>query len=323
MGGRIVGSNAHAIASPNSVIQECPFAVSILSRPSRARWGAAALALALLCGGCERLGEIVGPNGVTGEPGRASIQEGGWAAPVKLPVSDGGWEDSAYLTRSGNQVLFFYHPAPDILNDPEAALRIQPDGRIYVSSRPFTSKSLHSVSRPDFTSEGGPYISAGGVLFYHRTFAPAPTPNRIVRDGEILELGTPGHESNPHYCDAQDELYFDDDVSDIWVYKHGSATRLPPPINGSTVDYQPFLTDDCQTLYFTSSRGAAGGSLPQQIYRATRAGEFAWNEPVLVIAHPDGAGEFSMSRAGDKMVFVELTRVPGGGFRTDMYYSSR
>lgn len=103
-----------------------------------------------------------------------------------------------------------------------------------------------------------------GSFFYHRIFGSSGS-NRIVRDGTILELGTPGHQDNPHYCDSMDELYFDDDVSDLWLFKNGRAMRLPPPINGRTVDYQPFLTDECQTLFFTSNRGAGGGPFPLQV----------------------------------------------------------
>ena len=262
--------------------------------------------------------EVAGPSDVGTEIGRATIHESGWSPPVKLAVSDGGWEDSPYLTRDGGELLFFYHPAADILTNPVAAAAMQ-DGRIFVSYYPFTTKTQHPVSTPDRVWEAGPYISAHGVFFYHRT--DFPTPNRIVRAGQVLDFGTPGHQSNPHYCDAMDELYYDDDANDIWMYKNGVVSRVPPPINGPSFDYQPFLTDDCQTMYFTSNRGSGGAGLPFWVYRATRSAS-GWNEPTLFISHPDSVGELTISANHRRMVFVELTRVPDG-MRTDLYMSER
>jgi hypothetical protein len=271
---------------------------------------------------------------VTGVPGAATILEAGWSVPVKLPVSDEGWEDSSYITRDGRQVLFFYHPAHDILTNPAAATKIQLAGHIYISARPFTSKGLYALPQPDTVSEAGPYFSAGGSFFYYRTFPFGGGPNKIVRDGVLLDLGTGRSEEDPCYCDAMDELYFASGIPQapgspsriqdrqIFVYKNGQANELPPPINQpGSQNMHPFLTDDCQTMYFTSTRGPSN-MFSIQVFRSRRSGDLDWSVPELFVTDPGGVGEFSMTKNGREAVFIEL-RQDGSGVTTDIYYSSR
>jgi len=282
-----------------------------------------ALALCLAISSAAGCGLISPSNIDEGTPGRAKVMESGWSASSKLEVSDDGWEDSPYITRDGRFVMFFYHPAPDIVTDPPSATKIQLDARIYVSERPFKTKSLHPVSTEDAVTEAGPYIALNKSFFYFRTFPFGGGPHKIVRDGQTLDLGTGQHEQNPHYCDAMDELYFDAADQQMYVHKGGRTTRLPAPVNApGSRDFQPFLTDDCQTMYFTSTRAAGGGIFPFQVYRTRRSGEFQWSEPELFISHPDGVGEFSMTADGKEVVFIELSRVAGGA-RTDIYHSRR
>lgn len=252
-----------------------------------------------------------------------AIVPAGWSTPVKLGFNDGGWEDSPYLTRDGQTLYFFYHPFPDLLTGLEEAMNIQFDGRIYKSQYPFATKELHPTSIPDMITEAGPYLSLSGDFYYHsnkRTIElQKVVPESIYRNGERLDLGTGDDETNPHYCDAEGELYFDAADHDILVYKNGSATLLPPPINlPGQQDFQPFLTDDCQTMYFTSNRGDS-----LAIYRTQRLGEFEWSEPELFISHPDGVGEFSMTSDEKRMAFAKISRTPNGGFTIDIYYSEK
>jgi hypothetical protein len=266
---------------------------------------------------------ILGPSD-DGEPGEAIIQESGWSRPVKLAVSDEGFEDSPYITRDGQLVLFFYHPAHDILSDPEAATRIQLDGRIYVSQRPFKLKALFPLSTTNAASEAGPSFGAGGDLFYYRTFPFSGQPLRIVRNGQILDLGTGGDELDPFYCDAMDELYFaggGQGRGAIYVFKNGRSTRLPEPINDpNTNSLHPFVTDDCQTMYFSSTRSSP--PFPR-VYRSRRQGEFQWSNPELFISRPTGGvGEMTMTKDGKEITFIELI-LEGKGGTTNIYYSRR
>ena len=272
------------------------------------------------------------------EDGRASIEEAGWSTPLKLPVDDDGAEDSTYITRDGRYVLFYHVPTWGGGNGI--------DPQIYFSERPFVSRQVHPITSEGFNAEAGPYISEAGDIYYARTFivldsgeAYQERPIGIVtNDGtEILDMGTGFIEGNPHYCDAMDELYanieYESGDTDIAVFKDGNTTFLPEPINlPEKLELQPFLTDDCQTMYFTSSRGATTGNFPLQIYKSERLGEFDWSEPELFISHPQpegisgGVGEFSMTRDGKQMVFLELTITPDGDDfvgTNKMYYAEK
>jgi hypothetical protein len=266
-----------------------------------------------------------GPSDVdlTGPAGESKILESGWSKPVRLRFSDDGFEDSPYITRDGKYVMFFYHPAHDILTDPEAATALQLDGRIYISPRQFEAKALYPVSTPDATSEGGPSFGTGGAFFYYRTFPFSNQPLRIVRNGVILDLGTGGAELDPFYCDAMDELYFAGDGQGsraVYVFKNGRSTRLPAPINDGSRNMHPFVTDDCQTMYFSSTRSSA--PFPR-VYRSRRQGEFQWSSPELFISKPSGGvGELTMTKDGKEMTFIEL-QLEGGGATSNVYYSWR
>ena len=203
-------------------------------------------------------------------------------------------------------------------------------------------RSDYKTGNPDdYPSSMGPQ----GDICYTKTFIvlePTPheaTPRKIVvNDGStILDMGTGEHEGNPHYCDAMEELYanieYESGDTDIAVFKDGVTTFLPEPINlPENLDLQPFLTDDCQTMYFTSSRGSVISNFPLQIYKSQRLGEFEWSEPELFISYPQpegmfgGVGEFSMTRDEKQMVFLELTiTLEGDEYvgTNEMYYAEK
>ena len=270
------------------------------------------------------------------EDGLTIIQEEEWSTPVKLQADDEGAEDGTYITRDGRYVLFYHVP---VWGHGDA------DPQIYYSERPFETRQVHPITSEDFNAEAGPYISEANDTYYTKTFIvldPEPheaTPRKIVmNDGStIIDMGTGEHEGNPHYCDEWDELYanieYESGDTDIAVFKDGETTILPEPINlPGNLELQPFLTDDCQTMYFTSSRGKLINIFPLQVYKSQRLGEFEWSEPVLFLSHPQpegmlgGVGEFSMTRDGKQMVFLELT-ITGEGedlFATNkMYYAEK
>jgi hypothetical protein len=284
--------------------------------------------------------EDVDSSPVTGEAdGLAIIQEEGWSIPVKLPVDDDGAEDGTYITRDGRHVLFYHVPTWG---------HSDADPQIYFTERPFLTRQVHPITSEDFNAEAGPYLSEAGDIYYARTFIVLePTPHQerpisiVINDGTtILDMGTGVIEDNPHYCDAMDELYANIEHAtgdtDIAVFKDGQTTILPEPINlPERLDLHPFLTDDCQTMYFTSSRGLAVGSFSLQIYRSERLGELEWSEPELFISHPQpgaaegthgGVGEFSMTRDGKQRVFLELTITTQGEDligTNKMYYAEK
>ena len=270
------------------------------------------------------------------EDGLTIIQEEEWSTPVKLQADDEGAEDGTYITRDGRYVLFYHVP---VWGHGDA------DPQIYYSERPFLTRQVHPITSADFNAEAGPYISEANDIYYTKTFIvlePEPhetTPRKIVmNDGStIIDMGSGEHEGNPHYCDEKDELYanieYESGDTDIAVFKDGETTILPEPINlPGNLELQPFLTDDCQTMYFTSSRGKLISNFPLQVYKSQRLGEFEWSDPELFISYPQpegmfgGVGEFSMTRDGKQMVFLELTiTLEGDEYvgTNEMYYAEK
>jgi len=269
------------------------------------------------------------------QDGVAIIQEEGWSIPIKLQANDKGREDSTYITRDGRYVLFYYDPT--IGEFQESTEGIKADPKIFFTKRPFVTKQLYPIPSDDINAETGPYISKSGDLYYTKTFIvldPVPhvsMPQKTVKNNdEIIDMGTGKNENNPYYCDAMDELYVDIDDQDIVLFKNGKTTFLPEPINiPGERNFQPFLDDDCQTMYFTSTRDSEKQIFPFQIYKSYRLGEFDWSKPELFISFPiiddvlGGVGEFSMTRDGKQIVFIQLTITNGSIGQNDMYYSEK
>lgn len=289
-----------------------------------------------------------------GKPGTAIIHEPGWTTPIELPLNDDGWEDSPYITRNGNQILFFYHPAPDLIS-PSAAEQINEfvvnhpkeaearglDGKIYVSQRPFTQRKVHPISQDGSPAlECCPYLTTAGDLFYasnRRSWdLMEDAPTGIYRNGKWLDMGTNQEESNPHYCEAKDELWFDcPGDENLCVMQtaaandfRGPVTLAPYPVNARDIDHiqdsQAFLTDDCNTLYITSSRDNPKLELIQ-IYRLKRLNEKGqqWSEPELFISNETPIAELSMTADGTELTFAQIFWREDGTPGINIYYSRK
>ncbi len=287
-----------------------------------------------------------------GEPGSAVIHEAGWSTPIKLPFNDDGWEDSPYITRDGSQIIFFYHPYPDlattvdqvtemVVNNPEDAVAQGIDGKLYISPRPFLSRYIHPISDNDSPAlECCAYLSQRGELFYtsnRQSFELGKgVPISIYRDGErLFGLGDQDID-NPHYCEAKDELWFDCPGDTNLCVMRGAAANgfqgafelAPYPVNAEDVegiqDSQAFLTDDCNTLYITSSRDHPDLELIQ-IYRLRRLDEdgYRWSEPELFISNPTPIAELSMTADGTELIFAQVFWRDDGTPGIDIYYSQR
>ncbi len=284
-----------------------------------------------------------------GEPGPARILEPGWSQPIKLRFNDGGWEDSPYITRDGSRILFFYHPWPDliapgvadklteyVISHPQEAIAKGLDGKIYVSPRPFEKKTVHPISRNKTypTADTAPYLAISGALYYNSTkesfVRGKGVPVTVYRNGKRLDFGTGADESNPHYCAALDELWFDcPGDQNLCIMARAKASgfkgpvqRAPHPINArnwrTVADAQAFLTDDCKTLYFSSDR--KGGIL--KIYRTRRLGRDRWSPPELFVDGPLPVAELSMTADGRELIFSQVTWKGKGG-TIDIYYARR
>ncbi|HHC08704.1 MAG TPA: hypothetical protein ENK55_08295 [Actinobacteria bacterium] len=284
-----------------------------------------------------------------GEPGTAVVHEGGWSTPIRLGFNDDGWEDSPYLTRDGSALLFFYHPWPDLATSAEEVterLVADPvrgeaeglDGKLYVSRFPFVTKEVLPISDdtgPAF--ECCPYVASDGRLFYvsnRRTWEEDPEAlPQIHLDGRALEVGGDPPPSNPHWCEARDELWFDcPGDADICVMRDaavndfaGPVEKAPYPVNAAdreaVEDAQPFLTDDCETLYISSSRGDP--ALERlEILRLERRGD-RWSEPERFISAPTPVAELSMTADGRRLAFAQVTWRDDGTPAIDIYWAER
>ncbi len=287
------------------------------------------------------------PNG---PPGPATIHEDGWSTPVKLGFNDDGWEDSPYITRDGTEIIFFYHPWPDLIttaeqltelvvSDPEAAVAQGLDGGLYVSRRPFETRSVHPLSDNDSpATECCAYVSESGDLFYNSTLRSwelgKGVPETVYRNTERLDFGTGAEEVNPHYVEARDEMWFDcPGDATLCVMRNAAASGFsgevvvaPYPVNARDVegvqDSQAFLTDDGNTLYITSDRDTPGVPAIYRLRRLDQLGE-EWSEPELFISAPEAVAEVSITADGNELVFAQIFIHDDGSPGLDIYYSHR
>ncbi len=215
------------------------------------------------------------------------------------------------------------------------------DGKIYVSDRPFTSRRVHPISQDGSPAlECCPYLTTTGDLFYASTRRSwelmRDEPTAVYRNGEWLDL-IPGAEAdNPHYCEAKDELWFDcPSDANLCVMRDAAASGFrgevalaPYPVNARDVDKiqdsQAFLTDDCNTLYITSSRDYPDLELIQ-IYRLQRLDEAGneWSEPELFISNETPIAELSMTSDGRELTFAQIFWRDDGTPGIDIYYSRK
>ena len=286
----------------------------------------------------------------SGEPGPAVIHEAGWSTPIKLGFNDDGWEDSPYITRDGGEIIFFYHPWPDLIisvdrltelvvSDPEAAVAQGLDGGLFISERPFETRSVHPVSDNDSpATECCAYISESGDLFYNSTLRSwelgEGVPETVYRNGRRLDFGTGVEEVNPHYVEALDEMWFDcPGDTTLCVMRDAAASGFagevivaPYPVNARDVeggeDAQAFLTDDGSTLYITSDRDTPGVPAIYRLRRLDEVGD-SWSEPELFISSDDAVAEVSITADGNELIFAQIFLRDDGSPGLDIYYSHR
>ena len=266
----------------------------------------------------------------------------GWSQPIRLPMNniDDHWGDSLYVAPDGNTIYFMEYPG-DLLSV-ELGKKPQQDpfkgynADIYKSDKPFMKKEkvklYYFVENP--WSAWGPMIDADGNFFY--------SSNRYGMDDGIYEGDIYWNDErlpfnketiaqdNPYYCKARDELWmsFGKDEG-IMVLKNAVANNFagepelaPAPIQiPNTKQTQPFLTEDCTTLYFASNRDE---EWKLAIYVSKRLGEDVWSQPEKVIWNSQYAvGEPTLTADGKKL-FYEQVLSQGEGenqeFTTEFFY---
>lgn len=236
-----------------------------------------------------------------------------WKTPIWLKVNTVNWEDSAYISGNGNTLYFALYPGENLHADLITG-DFKDDIDVYYSEKPFTTKIKHGISE-DIFSEGGVMISNSDIYYMSNRLSEEDIsrakrgeekPNdNIYKNGIKLSFNNEvDDEGDPHFCAVKDELYFwkrVDGKEKIFVYKNNEVKELPYPINTKDINMQPFLTQDCQTMYFTSTRDG----IPK-IYKSYRLGENSWAKPEIFISSKYGVGEPTLTDDGKSLFFVQL-----------------
>lgn len=260
-----------------------------------------------------------------------------WNTPTRVAVSSGGWEDGAFISPNSQRLYFAYYPGEDLLKDLQTG-QYADDLDVYVSNYPFKTKQKFSdyFLSEDIWSEGGMQITSSGDVFYNssRDYVNDQNPDDdIYKNDQRLAmndtLGSTRSWGNPHYCAVRDELWFSESDSDLYVLTNASAggfagtpTLAPAPLQVEDYSsFQPWLSEDCNTIIFTSNRGDVPGPGPA-IYRSTRAVNGTWSSPVPIVYSQVGVGEGTRNANGD-LYFIQLFKNANGDYTSDIFVAKR
>ena len=257
-----------------------------------------------------------------------------WSTPMRIGANHSNyWEDSPFITGDGETIYFMVYPDADLYTAiASGAGEFVDDIDIYQTHFPFETRELDTryFLSTDLTSSAGPMVTQEGDVFYH-------TNHQGMQDGlfdddiylndEWLAFNTDEPYTNPHYCIAKDELWFDLADTKIYIlYKArdndfaGEPELAPSPINtpdDEIQDFQPWLSKDCQRLYFTSNRDGMVA-----IYRAERLDQDEWTEPELVVWSQLAVGEPTLTDDEKTLVFIQVFANDEGNFTTDIFMTT-
>jgi hypothetical protein len=246
----------------------------------------------------------------------------GWKNPAMLEVQQNDWGDSLWVTPDGKRIYFMWIRGDLLSTILLGKGQLTDDADVYYSDSPFVKKQLetkHSLSE-DYFGAAGPMIDDGGNYWYmsNRQWQVDKTADTdIYLNDQLLPFNTDAQEVNPHYCTEKDELWFDEDDTRIMVLKNakangfsGTPIEAPAPINSGDPqirESQPWLSRDCQILYFTSGRLGTNA-----IFKSERIDEDTWSEPTpIVYGTKYGVGEPSLThdgKEGARLFYEQIIR---------------
>lgn len=264
--------------------------------------------------------------------------EPGWSKPVRIGANGKHWEDSSFIMPDGKTLYFAIYPGEDLIRDATKG-DFKGDIDNYRSAYPFHTKvkeTRHNLSA-DIYSANGIMVDSKGNFWYHSNYQgkeDGKYDDDIFRNDKWLPFNTDKPMANPHYCEAYDELWFDGIPDEEIVVirdaeKSGFRNKpktIPAPINSERSkihDSQPWLSQDCNTLYFSSTRDNHGKG--PFVYRSKRLGSdpFSWSTPKLVIRSKIGVGEPTLTANQSRIFFTQVFSHPDGRFTTDLFYAER
>ena len=240
-----------------------------------------------------------------------------WGPSIPLGLNSNLWEDGMYVSGDGLMLYYVVYPGEDLIND-SINNDYKGDIDIYYSEYPFSEGKKHRLSEKPW-SEGGVMISGNDI--YYMSNKPVNSQDviydtNIYRNKELLSFNSNESMDDPHYCDKKNELYFWNS-DEIYVFKNNKVEKLPSPINDGEENIQPFLTSDCQTIYFSSRRDSDN---VLKIYKSKRLNNNDWGEIMLVISGEHGVGEPTLTDDEKKLFFTQVFRSNDGKYSTDLYY---
>ena len=257
-----------------------------------------------------------------------------WSNPVYLEVSDQNWGDSIFVTRDGQEIYFMYYPG-DLITDLSTNSVGNPfegwNADIYKSTSPFIAKEKDSrfYWNEDPWSAWSPSRDIDGNWFYasnRQDEEYKDNENDVFRNNERLAFNTEEGHDNAHYCKEKDELWMNRGKDlEIVVLKNaaannfdGSVVLAPSPINDPNAkDMAPFLTDDCNTIYFASDRE---NGLDLTIYKSERTGENSWDYLEEVIGGQVTVSEPTLTSDGKRLFFEQAYQDEELGYNSLFFY---
>ena len=107
----------------------------------------------------------------------------------------------------------------------------------------------------------------------------------------------------------------------------GTPVPAPEPLQlWWTSDFQPYLTDDCNTIYFSSNRNDVPGITGPIIYKSTYSGDVRSNPTPEIWSSTFGVGEATLTSDGKKLYFVQVFKESNGGvdsYNADVMVTTR
>jgi len=234
-----------------------------------------------------------------------------WSRPIRVGLNTSNWEGGAYISSDGTALYYAYYPG-DL--EREARLgRLPSDIDVYYSLKPFAKAKKHPLSE-DAWSEGGVMLAGSDIYYMSDRYSPGT--ENLYKNGKLIAIGNfTESQKNPHYCALKAELYFEM-AGIIYIYKAGLVKNLTWPINDGNQNIQPFLTPDCQKMYFSSNRG--NGVF--KILESERINEDSWSQPKVVVASQHGVGEPTLTDDGRTLFFVQTFKSLRGNMNSDIFY---
>ncbi|NCN07317.1 hypothetical protein GW933_01345 [Candidatus Falkowbacteria bacterium] len=241
------------------------------------------------------------------------VLESGWSQPVSVGINTASWESGAYISSDGNTIYYSFYPG-NLVKD-RADGKIKTDLNIYYSEKPFNKSKVHTLSEAKWFENG---VMVVGSDFYYASDRNHLGINDIYKNGSLI-INTPNQsEKDPHYCATRDELYFD--VGGVIYYLTDNQTvALTAAVNNGGQNIQPFLTKDCEQLYFVSNRGDG----IHKILRSSRLSNNLWGEPELVVSSKYGVESPSLTDDNKTLFFVQILKSAKDELNADILYVIR